>query len=235
MKTNDQYKPNQAFGLLLLGPPKSGKTNAAMCFPSPYFADCDNNLSSAVSRHSGKDFYYDVINIADDGQTVPEADRYKRLLECCKQAANDPRIKTIVVDSLTMVGDYIIAYILKENKITQMRIQDYGTFKDLSAKFITWLRSCGKYVIFTGHEKYDKDEMSGTLLYRINYPGQLADTIGAYFSDVWRCECEQQGQAYKYTVRTMPTPRMSLGNSLGLPTTFELTWDILKQKLEHTK
>jgi hypothetical protein len=236
MKTNEQYQSNQSFGLLLLGPPKSGKTNAAMIFPNPYFADCDNNLSSAVNRCGDKTFYYDTINIDDEGKEVPEGFRYERLLQCCKAAANNPDVQTIVVDSLTMVGDYIIAHILRKQNIPQMRIQDYGTLKDLASKFIVWLRSSGKLIIFTGHEKYDKDEISGVLLYRVNFPGQLADTIGAYFSDVWRCECEQSGgDKYKYIVRTMPTPRMALGNSLGLPTTFELSWDRLKTKLQPTK
>jgi hypothetical protein len=231
MRTNETYKSNQSFGLLLLGLPKSGKTNVAMCFPAPYFADCDNNLSSAVRRFPDKKFWYDIINIDDQGKEVPKEKRWTRLTDNIKLAVADPNIKTIVIDSLSLVADYAIDHICHEQKIPVMRIQDWGSLKNLMTRFVTYLRSTGKMIIVTGHEKYDKDEVSGTILYRINFPGSLADNIGAFFSDVWRCECEEKGGKYVYTVRTMPTPRMALGNSLGLPATFEFTWDEIQKKL----
>src|SRR5690606_32250560 len=104
MKPSSLYEPTLSFGLLLQGPPKTGKTTLALSFPRPYIADCDNNLIGAVRlmRERGlPPFFFDTINVADDsdyckannllpGTSVPSHLRWDRLVDRCKAAAASP-------------------------------------------------------------------------------------------------------------------------------------------------
>lgn len=248
MKTASEYRTTTDFALLLVGPPFSGKTNTAMAFEKPYFLDCDAKLSNAISRFKDKEFFYDIVDTDDNGNTVPEAQRWTRLTTLAKLAAVDPRPRTLVVDSLSKVSTYLIDHIIANggSKLTVggekvMEQQHWQPFKILMTRFITTLRASKKLVIFTAHEKVDKDEVTGVLNYQPLIPGQLANNIGMYFTDVWRCDAvpavdSTKGTMYtKYTVRTQPTARMMLGTSLGLPVEFEMSWDILKEKLKQTE
>lgn len=240
MKTIDQYKPNQSFGLLLTGEPGTRKTTTALQFPAPYVADCDNNMSGIIrlirekqkSTEKGwwtdKALAYDVINIDDAGKLVPEKDRWIRLLTCLTVALKDPKIETIVIDSLSAVNTYLTDYIIGQhvNKAnTNMEIQDWGVFKRAMSALIMQVRSSGKMVVVTSHIKIEKDEVSGILKYMVNVQGSIGFEIAGMFSDWWACEVEGSGATSKYVVKAMPTPRMTLKNSLGLPHSFEFSWD----------
>ncbi len=237
MKTTASQSPRPAFGLLLVGAPKSGKTSFALQFPNPYIADCDNNISGPHRYLKEKSlspvFSYDTIDIADDGTEVAIGKRWTRLTECCKVAAASKDIDTIIVDSLTKVSDYLVDHILNYEKIQQMRIQDWLSYQNLMKRFVTYLRSTGKLVIFCAHETVEKDELEGTLKYFIALPSKLRDTIGGLFTDVWRAEY-QPGAAGKegaYMVRAVSSARMSLGNSLGLPAAFPMEYKQIQPKL----
>jgi hypothetical protein len=175
---------------------------------------------------------YDTIDIDDSGKTVEEGDRWRRLLDCLDAAFASKDIETVVVDSLSKASDYLIAHILKEQKVKDMRIQDWGTFKILMTRFITKIRSSAKFIVCVAHERYDKDEMSGVMMFKVTVPGALGDSIGALFTDMWRCECTETGGKYKYIVRTKPTARISLKTSLIVDPTFEFSWDMVKKFLQ---
>lgn len=242
MKTQENFTAAQTFGLLLVGPPKSGKTNVAMCFPDPYVLDCDMNLQSAVQRHPGKKFFYDCPDLDEAGKELPREKKWLRLVELTKANMLSPLTKANVVDSLSKVSEYLCDYLVDKGATGKdlsiggekmMTLQLWYPYKVLFTRYIAMLRSCGKPLVMCAHEKIDKDEVSGTLMYRPNVSGGLVDNIGMYFTDVWRCEVDKIGNEYKYYVRTMPIPRVqSLGNSLGLPETFVMTPDELKKHLK---
>jgi AAA domain len=218
MKSSSEYTPTLSFGLLILGPPKIGKTTLALQFPSPYIADCDNNLSGPASFLKANNlpaFSYDVINIDDGGKEVSTTQRWSRLTSCLKAAVENPNIKTIVVDSLSSISDYLIEHILSTEGQKTMRIQDWQPFQFMMKRLITYLRSSRKLIIFIGHESTEKDEVDGIIKYFILVPTRLKDNLGGMFSDVWRIECEQTGdKKYTYSLRTKPTVRFALGTSL---------------------
>lgn len=235
MKSSDQYKPTQSFGLIIVGAPGTGKTCLAAKFPRPYYLDCDNNLNSVRSVFPSSKFLYDTIDVDDNGAQVAEEKRWVRLLDCTTTAAKSPDVETIILDSLTKASDYLVSFILDKEKPKDgtMRIQDWGTFKVLMTRYLTKLRTTGKMIVVIAHEKYDKDEMSGVLQFKVTVPGQLGDHIGALFTDMWRCECkEAKPGEYSYFVRTKPTARISLKTSMPIAPTFEFSWETVKKYLQ---
>ena len=228
-----------AFGLLLKGAPKRGKTVLAMQFPNVYVADADNNLSGAVrffrKTQPTKEFRYDTINMDDNGATVPPEKRWARLCDCCKAAALDPWVKTIVVDSAASVCQYLMDAIIadkkeantsnKRERIDQMNIADWIPFRNMLTKFVVTFRSVGKYFIMTSHEVWEKDEMTGEIYIRPSIPSNLRDNFGGFFSDEWVLDHEQVGSETKRVVKTIGDARRSMGSSLGLPASFEFDID----------
>jgi len=206
-----------------MGPPKAGKTTLALQFPAPYVADCDNNLSGPtewLKANNLPSFDYDVINIKDDGKETPTDMRWEALTKAAKEAVAHPKIRTIIIDGLSSVSDYLMEHIMRIEGKKEMRIQDWIPFQFMMKKFVTYLRSSGKLIIFTAHERVEKDEVDGILKYYIHLPSQLRNNLGGFFSDVWRIESEKSGQdRYVYQIRTKPTVRFALGTSLiKLPT-----------------
>lgn len=241
MKTSEQFlaEHEQELALLLVGAPKTGKTNVAMQFPNPGFIDADKNLFSAVRRHPNKKFWYGQPDYGPDGTPLKPEQRWIRTLAIADELLAVPELQTIVVDSGTRVQTFLQEYLISQGapsskgdgtlKIggeAMMSMALWYPFKTLFERFIMKLRATKKIVVFIFHEKVDKDEITGTLLYRPSIGGQLADTMGALFTDVWRTEAVPGAQdKVDYKVRTVPTARMALGNSLGLPTTFNFTWE----------
>jgi len=233
--------PPKSFGLLLVGAPKSGKTSFALQFPRPYIADCDNNIYGPMTylerQKKNPNFHYDVIDVDDNGREIPVEKRWTRLTECVRAAATHPEIKTIVVDSLSKVSDYLIAHILHYEKVSTMRIQDWQPYQNLLKKLVIFTRSCGKNVIFCAHEHVEKDELDGVLRCCVALPSKLAHHIGGLFTDVWRAEYSPGagGQEGRYMIRALSSARMSLGNSINLPPVFPMDFAAEPKLVERFK
>ena len=81
MKSATDYKVTNTFACLLVGEPKTGKTNVAMGFPDPWFLDLDLNLASAVRRTTAKKFFYDTVN------QLPPEHQYTEVEKLVREAA----------------------------------------------------------------------------------------------------------------------------------------------------
>ena len=252
MQTQDNLNPNGGFALFLLGAPKTGKTTCAMSFPTPYFLDCEGNLQAAARRYPGKKFFYDRVDIDETGKEIDERFRWDRAMKLLLDAAKDPRIETIVVDTLNRLSEWLcIKLVLDPQQATKplviggtacMTQSHWFPFSTMLRKFIGALRSIpNKLIVVNCHEKIEKDEVLGTLLYKPAIGGQNADTIAGMFTDVWRCESQvcqptkDNPNGVRYIVRTVPTPRMQLGNSFNLPAEFAFTWEEFSKKMGERK
>lgn len=245
MKTNTQYKPTHSCAVLLVGEPKTGKTRAMFSFPAPGIIDCDMNLNSGVRVAGGKQFWYTQPAIQDDGTPIPMELRWLRAVAETKAMLLMPDVKTIVVDGLGMLCEWLMAHIVNENKKAgtnktgKMELRDYGDVARLLRDYITMLRIGGKYVVVTSHQSADKDELTGAMRYTLAIPGQSKETLGGLFTDVWATTAKPSGGKHLYEIRTKPTGfHVALGTSFDLPSAIDVTdklpdqiWSILSPKL----
>lgn len=240
MQPITSYAASDAFlRLLLQGPPGSGKTATACRFPGAYIADCDLNLGGPLRFLRDKSLPlpvgYDTIDRDETGKEVPMNMRYERLISCLQKAASEPSVQTIVVDSATKLSDYIIAHTLRQQNKLAMEIQSWGFYLDHWKKFVGAMTVIRKNFVLICHERVEKDEVDGSLKYFLNIPGQFGNMAGSLFTDVWRCEVEEKPgipPTYAFRVKTMPSYRYNLKNSLGLPPVFEFDWKLIEDKLK---
>lgn len=234
MKSAVDYTPTLSWGLLLIGQPKTGKTTTALQFPGKkYVADCDNNLQGPIRwlKENAPDrlaeIHYDTINMDENGREVEPELRWTRLLQCLNTALKDPEMKTIIIDSLTFLSDYIVDHIVAAKPNTKekyMTISDWQPYRNMLSKLIISMRNMKRLLIVTAHEEKVKDDLDGSITIRANIPSKLADNIGGFFSDVWRTEAEEREGKLECTIRSLPTPRIpALGTGLGLPKVWKFT------------
>lgn len=223
MKPSTQYNTKQNFSLLLVGEPNSGKTNIVMAFPDPFILDVDRKLGSAVRRAAGKKFWFADPYVDDAGKELPDSERWKKSILELKAAGASPEVKTIVIDGLAGLADMLVVHIMSEVKrsegkaLDRLRIQDYQPLKTLMTSLIMGLRSTGKYIVVTSHQKADKDELTGRLRYTLNIPGSLSENFGGFFSDVWAAVSRPSPTGTVYELHTKPTGfHVNLGTSLAL-------------------
>ncbi len=247
MKTSDQLTYESYIALLLVGEPKTGKSTLALAFPSPFFLNIDKNLDGPRRRANGKTFYWDDPMVTKDGKETEPKDRWNRSMELLKEAAKDPNVKTIVIDSLTGLCDYLVDHILNEVKRTEgksidrPRIQDYYSIKDMLARFAVFLREISKlkHVIIAAHQKADIDEATKMTRYSLNIPGAQAQNWASYFTDCWATTSTTVAGKTKYEIRTKPTGfHVNLGTSLPMSPAIDITdktpqqiWELLSPML----
>lgn len=249
MQDSSSYKVSNSFALLLVGEPKTGKSNLAMSFPDPYFLDFDDNLASAVRRISpSKKFFFTSRSSI---LSQPPEKVWDFIESEVKSAAINPQIKTLVLDSTTTLSGILRDYLLTRLRMggvklrtdtvdDQLRIADYGTVATFILRLVALFRSSGKFVIWTNHQRIEKDEITGALRYQLNIPGQLSSTLGGYFTDVWATtSTPQPGNKVKFAIRTKPTgTHISLGASFPIDSEIDITdkspeqiWTILEPKI----
>jgi len=246
MKSHTAFKPSHSCAVLLVGEPKSGKTRTMFAFPSPGIIDADMNLNSGVRVIGNKPFWFTQPALDDNDKEVPLEKRWLRCVDETKAMLKDPNIKTIVVDGLGVMVEWIIAHIVNVNKLAgtnktgKMELRDYGDLARILREYIMMLRLPGKYVVVTSHQAADKDELTGVLRYSLAIPGQSKETLGGLFTDVWATMASPAGAGkVKYEIRTKPTGfHVALGTSFDLPSAIDITdktptqiWEILSPKL----
>lgn len=236
MTPASEFKPSLAFGLLLQGPPKSGKTTLACQFPDVGVLDCDNNMAGAIRwlKENLPDqlnhIWIETVNIDEKGQEVPEHLRYERMVRLTAEFTKNPQIKTLLFDGLSSISTYLMDHIVANKPTSQekkMTISDWIPFREMLSKLIIKTRATRRLVIMTAHDEVNKNDLDGSITITPNVPSKLAGTIGGFFSDVWHCEPGTVEGSY--VVRTTPKPTIpSLGNSLGITAEkgkgFTFTW-----------
>lgn len=250
MKSGSSFTPSHSCAVLLVGEPKSGKTRTMFSFPSPGIIDADMNLASGARiLPPDKPWFYTQPALDDSGKEVPLENRWLRCVDETKAMLKDPNIHTIVIDGLGVMCEWIMAHIVKVNKLAgtnktgKMELRDYGDLARLLREYIMMLRLPGKYVVVTSHQSAEKDETNGMFRYSLAIPGQSKETLGGLFTDVWANMATNVGGKCKYEIRTKPTGlHVALGTSFDFPSAIDITdkspdqiWSILSPQLNPTK
>lgn len=238
MKSATTYNTKPSLATLIVGDQKTGKTRLLMSFPDPWVLDVDRNLVSGTRVTSNKRWWYDDPYTDEKGQTIsedikvltPSTTRWARAVELIKLAAKEVEVKTIAIDGLAGLSDMLVnhlmvcAYKTEGKLLDRLRIQDYQPLKTLLTQLIMGLRNCGKIIVFTSHQKTDKDEHTGRIRYTLNMPGSLNENFGGFFTDVWATNASNIGGKLKYEVLTRPTGfHVALGTSFDLPASVDVT------------
>lgn len=226
MKSSADYKMDRSFALMLIGPPKSGKTCFAFNFPDPYILDCDNNLAGALRYHNHAThpfpFYF------DNPDSEPPEKRWKFCMQALKDAIAAPEPKTIVCDGLSLLAYYLEKHILANSAQSTgmkdliiagekvMNMSHWMPFKNLMSQLVMACKCAGKPFIMTCHEYVEESEAGAVVGYKPLISGSLRQNIAGYFTDVWRCETSNGPSSVDYSVRFQPRSLMQIGNSLSI-------------------
>lgn len=241
--------------LLLQGPPGSGKTTAALNFPGVVLIDIDVNSAGPRRYHRKRNNPEPVavyrIDQKKDGSPIGGgiigddvasarglAPRYDRLNEVLIEAQKNPECRTIVIDSATGLSDVLFAWTQVKQSFPKDGRQTFGFFLNYGKQLINTLTSMNKHIVLIAHERIEKDQMTQVDQYRVAWPGQLGDYIGAFFTNVWRCEIVKSGYPPVYTrqIRTVQDTQFhGLKNDFELPPTLEFTWQKVQAELDATK
>lgn len=225
MQPASSYTPETNFALLLIGSPKSGKTCFCLNFPKPYILDCDNNLAGALRYHNHAknpiEFWYDDPNIPE------QKDRWGVAVKAIGDAIKAPEPQTIVVDGLTLLGQYLEQHILAcpntgkmqdliigGEKVMMMEL--WAPFRNKMMKFVLACRAAKKLFIMTCHEHNEVDKQGAVIGYKPLISGSLRQNLAGLFTDVWRTETKNTPTGAEYSVRFHPKTMMQIGNSLNI-------------------
>lgn len=187
--------------LLLVGPPKFGKTYAASTFPNPLFVDFDNGLTSRELREKNLailPFYdeqwlrkqYPKLHVASVAPVKPASALVTFL--------NSPEIMamtvedTLVLDSLSTISDAVKMELTPLIPVFKNDKEDgfwfWRQWSNWFRDFCTKLRSLRCHVVLTAHEQEIRDPETGRVTaYKFMLQGQeFSPRLPQFFTDIYR-------------------------------------------------
>ncbi len=157
--------------MLLVGHPKSGKTTLAASFPDSYVMELEKGGGDRISGR-----IHDIAGLNE-------------FREVLKLVINEPSIKTIVIDSLDVLSDWLEEEIARArglDSITERKqgvdgFEMWGEYRKRIEALINYLKSSNKFTILIAHCREPKLDANGNLISPagINMPGKAGSFIAA--------------------------------------------------------
>lgn len=214
MKTLDQLVSTQKMKLLIYGQSGVGKTVFATGAPKPLVLDFDGKVSSAASYYSVNNpeklqeiSYEDMTEIP--GQPRPFR-RFKAVLAQLQKDSADGKLQhqTLIIDSLTLFIDAMMADIIAENPGVKRvngvpALQDFQIMNIQFKDAMSQLLGLPLHVIVIGHITSETNQETGKIYWKPLVPGKLADRLPQVFTEVYRAfVSHQKGGEVEYCLQT---------------------------------
>lgn len=189
--TTDQAAQLHGVKMMIYGTSGVGKTTLCATAPQPII------LSAEAGLLSLRKFQIPVIEIrtVDD---LTEAHRW------CQQAAEARQFATVCIDSITEIGEVVLANAKRQVKDPR---QAYGELIEKMMITIKAFRDLqGKHVYMAAKAEPVKDEMTGVVRYMASMPGsKLGPQLPYLFDEVFRLGINKtpQGEQYRF-LQTQP-------------------------------
>lgn len=147
IKRPSELSVKDTLSVLIYGQPGIGKTTFGVSAPEAVLFDYDGGVQR--------------INGAHQVPTL-QPTSWEDTNEALKEIAQDmPEVKTIVIDTVGKMLDYMSAYIIKTDpkmgqKDGSLSLKGYGVRKTMFVNFIKQLALMGKNVVFIAHEREER-------------------------------------------------------------------------------
>lgn len=230
IKTSTEIDPQ--IRLLLVGPPKSGKTFAAATFPNPLYVDFDNGLTATELRAlqlAQLPFYseewvrtqYKSLHPSPTSPFKPASAfvQFINSVDVQKMTIED----TLVIDSLSTLSDAVKAELaVNTPKGKDGNPDTFWFWREWSnwfCAFCTKLKSFKCHVVLLAHEQEIRDNETGRVTsYKFCLQGQeFSPRLPQFFTDIYRQTKEsrqipgqvdklkmQVEESYLWQVKTTP-------------------------------
>ena len=147
IKRPSELSVKATLSVLIYGQPGIGKTTFGVSAPDAVLFDYDGGVQRINGAHQ-------VPTL----QPTSWEDTNAALKEIAEEM---PEVKTIVIDTVGKMLDFMSAYIIKNDPKMGMRdgslsLKGYGVRKTMFVNFIKSLALMGKNVVFIAHEREDK-------------------------------------------------------------------------------
>lgn len=152
-RTGDANYPRH-MNILLMGPPKSGKTTFIATMPNVVVAACEAGLMSVAHL----DLPYVEIDGTDKLQTLLMILQDEKMREQQAKSLGIPSIDSVAIDTVDALQERMMREILKENRRTQMQRDDWGTLKDRMDQVLKAFCDLPINVCLTVHTEVTQDE-----------------------------------------------------------------------------
>lgn len=251
---SDMYSTVEEVGFwrsfLFKGPSGAGKTFKACQFPNPVVFNFDNNLSgmgklppeirkkvrvvNPLYRFDPKTKTFSDELLRGGGKELLIWDNFISILGV---VVEDETVNTVVIDSLTVLAEYLFDLILKSaDPKVRPEIQHWG---DMS-RYLKWLGEelltvpgRDKHIIITAHEDYHTDAKTKNSEQVLSIGGKMKKSFDLYFTDVWRIYPAPFKTPVEYMIRTVAgvdvAPYSAKCSFSDLPADFK--WDDRKDSL----
>jgi hypothetical protein len=243
-----ELKVNDLIKVLIYGHSGAGKSCAASTFPTPiFYADFDGKVTSVARFQQGDSARLGAIDFEDfrfsAGDKVNSYSKFLAYLARLEELSTTPEkfpFKTFVVDSLTTLSDAMIAYLLKKHSNIHRAIpnvpgqQDWGIILNEMKDVVKRVLALPCNVIFIGHIKDTKDEITGAVEYKVALAGQAADALPILMEEVYRAYVENDKDGnVKYLAQTRATSKYKVRTQIpGMPPVIHLSYQGIKAAME---
>ena len=102
------------------------------------------------------------------------------------------KYKTIGIDSLTLLTDIAMSYVLRENGRTLPEQRDWGAFLNNMSMVFSQLTGWPLVKVLTAHIKRDENQLTQVIEKLPLVPGQFSGKVSVYFDEVYFCEVKSE-------------------------------------------